>query len=445
MQIRTVEMDAGMVAGLRHARDEYADKRAFGHALLVVGSKGMMGAAVLAAGGALRSGCGLVTVHVPEGERTIMHVSHPSAIVDCDPGDVFTGFTGDLSRYTAVGIGCGLGRKEQTAGGVSELFRNLGRITDGAMGQDSTMLRPDGSISGRQENAGYMTDAGSGRQGNAGRIADMALRQSAPGLVIDADALNIIASHPEMFDIVPPGSILTPHTRELDRLMHGLCAGKSFLSVERHPFPYVPECPGATSFGRTGRGTADGGTEAVSAGGTGAVSAGDGSDCGFPEFTGWKYPWEGPQMEYVAVLADRLESVIIVKGHRTLVCPPAGMAVGLPVAGAEVEVSPGMMRRSSHVGNPQVRQECVSGRGRDTGMPGPRTVYVNTTGNAGMAKGGSGDVLTGLITGLRAVGYSPVEAAILGVWYHGQAGDRAAERYGQESMNASDIADSIRL
>ena len=410
MQIRTVEIDAGMVAGLRHARDEYADKRAFGHAMLIVGSKGMMGAAVLAAGGALRSGCGLVTVHVPEGERTIMHVSHPSAIVDCDPGDVFTGFTGDLSRYTAVGIGCGLGRKEQTAGGVSELFRNLGRITDGAMGQDSPMLRPDGGVSGRQENAGYMTDAGSGRQGNGGCIADMALRQPAPGLVIDADALNIIALHPEMFDIVPQGSILTPHTRELDRLMHGLCAGKSFLSVERHPFPYAPECP---------------------------------------KFTDWKYPWKDPQMEYVAALADRLESVIIVKGHRTLVCPPAGMAVGLPAAGAEaeveVEVSPGMMRRSSHVGNPQVRQECVSGRGRDTGMPGPRTVYVNTTGNAGMAKGGSGDVLTGLITGLRAVGYSPVEAAILGVWYHGQAGDRAAERYGQESMNASDIADSIRL
>ena len=62
-----------------------------------------------------------------------------------------------------------------------------------------------------------------------------------------------------------------------------------------------------------------------------------------------------------------------------------------------------------------------------------------------MAKGGSGDVLTGLITGLRARGYDPLEAAILGVWYHGKAGDDAALVRGKESMNASDIVDNIRL
>ena len=71
------------------------------------------------------------------------------------------------------------------------------------------------------------------------------------------------------------------------------------------------------------------------------------------------------------------------------------------------------------------------------------TCYFNSTGNAGMAKGGSGDVLTGLITGLRARGYNALEAAILGVYLHGVAGDKAADYYGQDGMNAGDLADFI--
>ena len=66
-------------------RREDAHKGDFGHALLVCGSRGMAGAAVLAAMGALRSGCGLVTVHLPESERTVIHCTCPSAMVDCDP------------------------------------------------------------------------------------------------------------------------------------------------------------------------------------------------------------------------------------------------------------------------------------------------------------------------------------------------------------------------
>lgn len=65
--------------------------------------------------------------------------------------------------------------------------------------------------------------------------------------------------------------------------------------------------------------------------------------------------------------------------------------------------------------------------------------YFNSTGNAGMATGGSGDVLTGIITGLLAQGYTPEEAAILGVYQHGQAGDKAASKYGMEAMLAGDI------
>ena len=65
--------------------------------------------------------------------------------------------------------------------------------------------------------------------------------------------------------------------------------------------------------------------------------------------------------------------------------------------------------------------------------------FFNSTGNPGMATAGSGDVLTGIITGLLAQGYEPSKAAILGVYLHGLAGDLAAEKVGQETLIASDI------
>jgi NAD(P)H-hydrate epimerase len=70
-------------------------------------------------------------------------------------------------------------------------------------------------------------------------------------------------------------------------------------------------------------------------------------------------------------------------------------------------------------------------------------VYFNSTGNPGMATGGSGDVLTGIITALLGQKYTPEHAAILGVYLHGLAGDIAAEFLGQESLIASDIIDYL--
>ncbi len=70
-------------------------------------------------------------------------------------------------------------------------------------------------------------------------------------------------------------------------------------------------------------------------------------------------------------------------------------------------------------------------------------VYFNNTGNAGMAKGGSGDVLTGLLTGLLAQGYSPLHTCLLGVYLHGLAGDLAAEAHTQYAMTALDIIDNV--
>ena len=96
-------------------------------------------------------------------------------------------------------------------------------------------------------------------------------------------------------------------------------------------------------------------------------------------------------------LAKELKSVIILKGAHTTICNPHGA--------------------------------CT----------------FNTTGNPGMATGGSGDVLTGMLLGLKAQGYSSEEAALIGVYLHGAAGDRAAEKKGQESMIAGDITDHIRF
>jgi NAD(P)H-hydrate epimerase len=70
-------------------------------------------------------------------------------------------------------------------------------------------------------------------------------------------------------------------------------------------------------------------------------------------------------------------------------------------------------------------------------------VYFNNTGNPGMATGGSGDVLTGMLTALLGRGYTPEQAAIAGAWLHGLAGDKASHQVGEESLIASDIIEYL--
>ncbi|WP_101550066.1 MULTISPECIES: NAD(P)H-hydrate dehydratase [Anaerotruncus] len=77
-----------------------------------------------------------------------------------------------------------------------------------------------------------------------------------------------------------------------------------------------------------------------------------------------------------------------------------------------------------------------------TAAPGER-VWINTTGNAGLAKAGSGDVLAGLVGALAAQGRSPEEAAACGVWLHGMAGDYAAGEFSQYAMLARDVIDAL--
>ncbi|UYQ94291.1 NAD(P)H-hydrate dehydratase [Chitinophaga horti] len=83
-------------------------------------------------------------------------------------------------------------------------------------------------------------------------------------------------------------------------------------------------------------------------------------------------------------------------------------------------------------------------KGRYTAIACPDgAVYFNTTGNPGMATGGSGDVLTGILTSLLAQGYSPKAAIVFGVWLHGSAGDQAAARLSEEALLPEDIIDSL--
>jgi NAD(P)H-hydrate epimerase len=156
-------------------RAKFAHKGMFGHALLIAGSRGKVGAATLAARACLRSGAGLLTAHLPACAESVMQTVFPEAMLSLDAqADYFTSLP-DLSPYSAAGVGPGLGMHPESAAALKTL---LERVT-------------------------------------------------CP-LVIDADALNLVAADQELIDLLPPNSILTPHPKEFDRL-----AGESASSYER--------------------------------------------------------------------------------------------------------------------------------------------------------------------------------------------------------------------
>lgn len=243
-----------------------AHKGTMGHAALIAGSYGMLGAAILAARACLRSGVGKLTCFVDPASYPMLQVAVPEAVFHVrEKREVADALR--QSRFQAIGIGPGLGSDPAHAA-----------------------------------------------------ILAAAYAAKAP-LVLDADALNLLASDRALWQGMPYGTILTPHAGEYDRLF------------------------GASS---------------------------------------------DPVGTAVA------HSVyIIIKGPGTRILTPDG-----------------------------------------------RT-FVNGSGNPGMATAGSGDVLTGILTGLLARGYPAEDACRLGVFLHGLAGDVAAGRVGQESLIASDIIDSL--
>ncbi|RLD37053.1 MAG: bifunctional ADP-dependent NAD(P)H-hydrate dehydratase/NAD(P)H-hydrate epimerase, partial [Bacteroidetes bacterium] len=256
-------------------RAKFSHKGSFGHGLLIAGSRGKMGAAVLAGKAVLRSGAGLATVHHPKGESSIIPTAVPELMTSIDENESVFSKIPNLSKYSAIAIGPGLGTAKQS----QKAFKML-------------------------------------------------IQESKVPLVIDADALNILAENKTWLSFLPKNSILTPHIKEFERLV-----GKVDNDFER--------------------------------------------------------------LEKQIAFAKKHQLYLILKGAHTSIATPDGK------------------------------------------------VFFNSTGNPGMATGGSGDVLTGILLGLKAQNYTSLQASILAVFLHGLAGDFAAENKGQVSLIAGDIVESI--
>lgn len=147
-------------------RDDFAHKGSMGHALIIAGSYGMAGAAILATRACLRSGAGKVTTHTPKRNYDIMQTAVPEAVMQMDYEETYFSDSVETEDFDALAIGPGLGTSENTA------------------------------------------------------IALIAqIRRTACPIVADADALNILANHQAWMQQLPKGIIMTPHPRELDRLV----------------------------------------------------------------------------------------------------------------------------------------------------------------------------------------------------------------------------------
>ncbi|MFN8309554.1 MAG: NAD(P)H-hydrate dehydratase [Chitinophagales bacterium] len=257
-----------------HRRNRAAHKGDFGHVLIAAGSYGKMGAAVLSTGAALRSGAGLVTALIPECGYEILQITRPEAMVQTTGSNVLSG-SFDVSAFSVTAIGPGMGTHPET----KPLLLSL-------------------------------------------------LSSSVHPLVLDADALNWIASDPLLWELIPENSVLTPHPGEFHRLSGGW----------------------------------------------------------YNDEDKWRRFQE---------MSEKRQVVMVLKGDQTRVVAPDG--------------------------------RC----------------YINSTGNPGMAKGGSGDVLTGIIAALMAQHYEAFEAAVLGVYIHGLAGDLAKDQLSETAMKAGDLIDYL--
>jgi yjeF C-terminal region, hydroxyethylthiazole kinase-related/yjeF N-terminal region len=164
------------VKSLLMPRKKFDHKGTYGHGLLISGSYGKMGAAILASRASLRSGIGLLTSHIPRLGYEIMQTAVPEAMVSIDRSDIiFTEFP-DLNQFKAVAIGPGIDKKQNSYCAMINLLKEI-------------------------------------------KIP----------MVIDADAINIMGEHPELKADLPMGSVFTPHPKEFERLV-----GKSEDSYTRN-------------------------------------------------------------------------------------------------------------------------------------------------------------------------------------------------------------------
>ena len=158
-------IDRKEINPLLKIRNKFDHKGKFGHGLLIAGSKGKMGAAVLSAKAALRTGIGLITCHIPGAGNNIIQSSVTEAMVDADENNDLIASLPDLKHYNAIGIGPGIGTDDATGNVLFKLLSDC----------------------------------------------------KAP-MVIDADAINIIGLNKKWLSALPAGSILTPHPKEFERM-----------------------------------------------------------------------------------------------------------------------------------------------------------------------------------------------------------------------------------
>ncbi|MBF8455652.1 NAD(P)H-hydrate dehydratase [Kaistella sp. G5-32] len=262
-----------LIHSIYKIRNEFSNKGTFGKTTIIAGSFGEMGAAVLATKSALKSGSGLTFIIAPKCGYGILQATCPEAKFK-DGGENIN-YHFDIENDSVVGIGPSLGTAPETESAFMDFLKSY----------------------------------------------EMPL-------VLDADALNIIAKNSQFLKKIPINSIITPHPKEFERLF-----GKTENSFLR--------------------------------------------------------------LDLARKKAAELGIYIVLKDHHTQIITP-----------------------ENHV-------------------------YYNITGNSGMAKGGSGDALLGIITSLLAQNYSPKDAAIFGVWLHGKAGDLAAEKFSKEAMLPTDLIDEL--
>ncbi len=170
-------IDLELIRTFFRRRKKFDHKGRFGHVLLIVGSFGKAGAAILASRACLRSGVGLLTVHVPRCAYEVLQATVPEAMVSPDWNQYFFSKPPEWPEsYQAIGIGCGLDQQGETATALLQLLEAVDKP-----------------------------------------------------MVLDADALNILSEHPDWLSKIPSNSILTPHPKEFERLF-----GKAENDFERN-------------------------------------------------------------------------------------------------------------------------------------------------------------------------------------------------------------------
>ena len=268
-------VDRSMAGAILKVRMQFTHKGTYGKALIVAGCEGKYGAAVLAARACMRSGVGLLTVQVPSNATQLIHQTTPEALLRADESPTRITHVEDFEKFDTLAIGPGIGTANETIDAFISLIK--------------LYRKP---------------------------------------MVIDADALNILSEHPDLFSNLHENSILTPHPKEFERLF-----GKSENSFER--------------------------------------------------------------LEKQKKQSALHKVIIVCKGHFTTITTPDGR------------------------------------------------VFFNMSGNSGLAKGGSGDVLTGILTALLAQNYTPAEAAVLGVFIHGHSADLLALNMHEAGILPSDVIENL--